>query len=201
MRTRFALGLVSVFTLVAFAGAADIALSNPGFEDGEAGYHAHAPGWDGNIADYDHSLTGLTTPAELGAKFGFLGSGDPWGGFQRTGVIIQEGYTYTFDSYVLVRNNGALPLGIGYVDAEDAEQVLATELYGNTYTEWTHVDGVSWTATAGSPAIGMELVVGYAGGPSGLNEGDAWFDNAAASVVPEPASLLLLAGLLVFRRR
>jgi len=201
MRTRLIVSVVSVLTLVAIAGAADIALVNPGFEENDAGYHAHAPGWSGNIADYDHSLTGITPPAELALKFGFLGSGDPWGGFQRTGVTIQEGYTYTFDSYILVRNNGALPLGIGYVDGSDTEQVLATELYGNTYTEWTHVDGVSWTATAGSPAIGMELVVGYAGGSFGLHEGDAWFDNAAASYVPEPASLLLLAGLLVFRRR
>lgn len=197
---------IAVFMCLAVTGTAlaqtDIPLLNAGFEDSPPGYHSPIPQWNGG-GDYNHADTGIVPPPELGLQFGFLGSGDPWGAWQATDEVLQVGITYTFDCWILVRNNGALPLGIGYLDEADQPQVLATVLYPNTYPDWTPVDGVQYTPEAGSAGLGRPLVVGFAGNPYGLHESDVWFDNAHASFVPEPASLLLLVlgGLLAIRRR
>jgi hypothetical protein len=199
------LGTLLVLTAASVALAAtDIPLVNGDFESSPPGYNNPIPGWNGGGGDFNHADVGIVPPPELGLQFGFLGSGDPWGEWQATAVTLEVGYTYTFDSWLLVRNVGALPLGIGYLDEANAPKVLATVLYGAIYPEWTHVGGVSYTPTAGSPGLGRPLIVGYAGNPFGLHESDTWFDNAHASyaAVPEPAALVALAlGLLVARRR
>lgn len=198
--SRFALTALLSLTFAGAALATDIPLLNAGFEASPPGYNAPIPDWNGG-GDFNHADTGMPAPPELGAQFGFLGNGPVFGAWQATGLTIDAGYTYTFDSWILVRNNGALPLGIGYRDGAGDLHVLATQLYGNTYPEWTHVPGVSYTADALSPGLGFELVVGYAGNPFGLVEGDTWFDNAHASFVPEPTALLLCGFGLLLRRR
>lgn len=192
--------VLASFVLASTALAVDIPLLNADFEASPPGYNAPIPEWNGG-GDFNHADTGIPAPPELGAQFGFLGNGPVFGAWQATGVTIEAGYTYSFDSWILVRNNGSLPLGIGYRDGGGDLHVLATQLYGNVYPEWTHVPGVSYSADALSPGLGFELVVGYAGNPFGLVEGDTWFDNAHASYVPEPAGLLILGLGLLLRRR
>jgi hypothetical protein len=192
--------LVALASLAAFAVAADIPLTNGDFESSPPGYNSPIPEWHGG-GDFNHADTGMSPPPELGLQFGFLGNGTQFGAWQATALVLAAGTTYTFDSWVLVRNNGVLPLGIGYLDEANHPQLLSFVVYGNTYPTWTHVDGVTYTPAPGSTGLGRPLVVGYAGSVAGLHEGDTWFDNAHAAFTPEPAGLLLAALGLLIRRR
>ncbi len=159
----------------------------------------------------DHVEFSAPNNDTLGELFGFYSVDQPQIIGQVSTWTFEAGMTYNFSSWAV--GGGAdtvsIPYEIGYLEGGDSVLdnfvLLAQEIndaIGRNAEggQWLPMDGVSYTAVAGGPEIGKEIVVRCAGvNQGGGGAGGAWVDNM--SLTPEPASLVLLALGALLRRR
>jgi len=204
MRTIVTL-LVAGGLLTATALASPIALTNADIENNVTGQFGGIASWGPNGGWAAHSGFARPNNETLGLNFGFYSAQTTEKVGQITGEIFQPNMTYNFKSWANGGGDsaGVVPYQIGY--AETAGDIstfvaLATATY-EVGEAWAELDGVTYTTGASGPEIGANLIVRLGDGAAG-GLTDIWFDNFSASVVPEPASLLLigLAGLVLRRR-
>lgn len=186
--------------------ADDIPLLNAGIETNSSGQFGRIDGWGPNGGWADHAGFARPNNGTLGTNFGFYSAGTTETVGQLTTAIILPDTVYNFRAWAQGGGNdvGTVPFQIGYAaTAGDLASfvALATQTYvvGNA---WEDLAGVTYTTGAAGPEIGKELIVRLGDGAAGGSD-DIWFDNFAASFVPEPASMVLLAagaGLLLRRR-
>lgn len=202
---RRALSLVAALVLVAPALAN--LLTNPGFEDGATGPIGNGvPGWNvwGN-SGWHHDDAGRVIGTKA-IKFWW----DDAGIWQDFAVV--AGQEYAFSVQALSAANDPLNLWKGQLKAEfynsaigtDPANALSATVIDRFYSatdpteQWVTVGGsIVAPATADIGRIVLLIAEWQSGVSGALN-----FDEAAVTVVPEPAALgLLVLGLAATRRR
>jgi hypothetical protein len=186
--------------------ATPITLTNADIESNASPQFGAIAAWGPNGGWALHSGFARPNNESLGLNFGFYSAGTTETVGQLTGELIQANMLYNFKSWAQGGgdNTGVIPYQIGYaaVDGDLASFVLlATTTYA-VGEAWAEIAGVTYATGAEGPEIGKQLIVRLGDGSVG-GDGDIWFDNFSASVVPEPATLMLLglAGLTALRRK
>ena len=189
------------------AFADPIPLLNADFES-NSGTNVGDPldGWMPNGGIADHATFARPNNGTLGAFFGFYSAGTTETVGQLTGEVYQPNLIYTFRGWANGGGDfvGTVPFQLGYA-ATDDDLSSFVELATTTYDvgePWADLAGVTYATGAAGPEIGRQLIVRFGDGAAG-GASDIWFDNLSASVVPEPASMVLaiLGATALLRRR
>ncbi len=164
-------------------------LTNPGFETGSnipwvgIGYHAFSVN------------PGAKYAGTYGLEMILSTSGDGWGG-QYQNKPASEGDIFTFSAMSNTLNLNSYAnstLQIAYFDVSDpgysATPIAAYNTASVTGLDWTELSITSYPAPAGTQAVRFVLV-SYADPASG--SGSSYFDDANATAIPEPSTMLLL---------
>jgi len=211
-----------VLALGATAGAAPVAIVNPGFEvpalaDGAWGYSMDGEGWgyvdnEGNIGPWNPTTADFPGEAPEGQNIGWACSGNKIiGGFgQLLTETLGAGMTYTLT--VKVGNAATYPW-FGYcvqllaggtmVDSGDnyADPITGGFLLAQDYNTLTIADGTFATSTvtyvynpAHSGYLGKPLQIRLLclPNPATWDDTEVEFDDVRLDAVPEPATLALL---------
>lgn len=202
--TSFLVVLSLCFATSAFAGA--ITLNNADIESGPPTLFGPIADWGPNGGVADHASFARPNNGTLGSYFGYYSAGTTETVGQLTSELIQPGFTYTFSAWAQGGGDdvGTVPLQIGYA-ATTGDLTSFVELATQTFdvlSDWESLAGVTYVASGAGPELGKELIVRL-GDASANGVGDIWFDNFSASVVPEPASLVLalFGAAAILRRR
>lgn len=189
-------------TVAAGAAAEPIALLNWDIETNSTGQFGGISNWGPRGGWAYHS--GFARPGNetLGAVFGFYSAGTTETVGQLTSVVIAANTTYKFWSFAQGGGDdtGTVPYQIGYA-ATDGDLASFVPLATSTVVlgaSWVETAGVTYATGAAGDELGKQLIVRLGDGSVG-GASDIWFDNFKATrvVVPEPASLLALAGGLL----
>jgi len=194
--------LITSFAITSTLIATPISLTNPGFEVNTSPKFGVPDGWGPNGGWADHA--GFAKPGYVAAmqtNFCFMSaqtaeivgqSVPPVGVFEANKI-------YKFWSYAMGGGDdvGEIAYEIGYTNESGGFITLAgdTALLDGT---WVETAGVTYNAGASGPELGQAIAVRFGDGVGVPESSDVWFDVAQLDVVPEPATIGLLALLAGF---
>lgn len=207
---RAFLGLAAVLSI---AVAANAALVNADMENQPGGEFSTAEAWRETGGGWTtHAAFAAPNNGTLGEKFIFYSANVDQIMGQVSSLVFEANTPYLFTSWAIGGNNdtGAIPYQIGYLGPPVGDLpsiatdfvALATNVIDVTgQGQWDLQEGVSYMTGDAGAELGKNIVVRFGGVNQG-GDSDIWVDNASLIVVPEPASLVLLAlGGLLLRRR